>query len=846
MPFKRIEEVGQTRNVNGNDKLLIVKTDDNNVTKSVTVDDFIHENSINTGEICDCAITDPKISNGAIKTRHMTADTIDGCVISTGTLDAGKITTGTLDANCVTISNLDAGCITTGTICADRIGAIDISACCLDANCITTGKICGDLIDGLTISADCITGLSITADDITSGTLDASCVTISNLDAGCITTGTICADRIGAIDISACCLDANCITTGKICGDLIDGLTISADCITGLSITANDITSGTLDACCVTISNLDASCITSGTICADRIGAIDISACTLDADCITSGTIDADRIGAIDISTCNLNANCITSGSICTDRLASGSIKTCHLAACSVDAGKIAANAVGATAIAAGSVAATALESNIIIAGSIQSSNFDGFNYVCGTTTGEEILQYLSAGEQGFFLDERTGTAVFTDIIARDNVIAANYIKYSDDSGLSAIDDNGNFGINLDTDFLSVEDGKVTITRIPSDTVVDSSLFLTPNTIFFGQSETQEFELPTINQNRNFFGTSSTDTSTWSLCAMTVRVPNLYATDNTYKFDYRLNNALYLYHSNDYRNVSIYNSEFVGDNVLPASSSLGDLDTTGIGATYDQNGSGVHCEHVILMIDLHELGITAAQVSGNITLNNLKIKWDTSKLNVLSLIKAFSFFDLQCYMSSTSAIHYDVSSIPIGVGGDSGLISRVTNPTVIGDVYEATVDISLGHPKTAVETAGNSQRFITLVIRYKSSNINLNDNTFPDYRGYLPLSAEFTTGTNLRFEATGAIPETKNYDLSSINHLIPGNQLVRARDHTLTKTTAHIPFEWSSDLQRQLGYPELNINSPLSGTVALNGGSPVRDILEEHGSWTAWSTHNGN
>lgn len=728
---KKIQDVQITRSIDGSDKLLVVKSGINK-TRSVTVDDFIHENSINTGEICNCAITEPKIGNSAIDTRH-------------------------LKANIVTSDN----------ICSDGISA----------NCITTG------------------------------TLDASNVNVTNLN-------------------------ANCITSGTICGDLISGLTVSADCITGLSITADDITSGTIDASQVTVCNIDANCITSGSLDANRIGAIDISTCNLNANNISTGTLDANRIQSNSIQSCHINT--------C-------SIQTCHLAANSIDAGKIAAGAVGATALAAGSVAATALESNIIIAGSIQSSNFDGFNYTNGTT-GDQLLQFLDAGENGFFLDERTGTAVFTDIVARDNIIAANYIKYNENSGLSAIDGSGNFGVNVDSDFMSIQDGKVTITRIPSDTVVDQSLFTTPNTIFFGQSETQVFELPTFNQERNFFGTDLQDTSTWSLCAMTVHIPNLFSNDN-YKFDKKLNNQLYLYNENDYRNVSIYRSEFVSDNLLPESSSKDDLNDTGFGTWYRENGSGVQCEHVILMIDLHALGITAAQVSGNIILNNLKIKWDTSKLNVLSLIKRFSIFPIKTYMSSSSAIHSDISTTASYVGGqqNTGLTSSVTNPTVIGDIFEATVDINLGHPKTAAETGGNAQRFITLVVKAEENiGIELDDNTFPDYRGYVPLSAEFTTDTNLRFEATGAIPETKNFDLSSINHLIPGKQLVRAVDHTLTQTRAHIPFEWIGDRPRQLGFPELNINSPLSGTTALNGGSPVRDILEEHGSWTGWSTFNEN
>ena len=448
----------------------------------------------------------------------------------------------------------------------------------------------------------------------------------------------------------------------------------------------------------------------------------------------------------------------------------------------------------------------------------------------------------MNAGENGFFLDERTGTAVFTDIIARDNVIAANYIKYNENSGLSAIDATGNFGVNVDTDFMSIQDGKVTITRIPSDTLVDQSLFTTPNTVFFGQSETQVFELPTINQERNFFGNNQNDTSTWSLCAMTIYLPNLYTAGNQYKFSTRNNNKLFLYHENDYRNVDFYKSEFVNDARLPASSSLDDLQNSGQSNWYREDGAAVECEHVILLIDLHAFGVTAAQINGDIVLNNLKIRWDTSNLNVLSLIQGFKIFPVKAYMSSTSAIHSDTSS-----GGrisTSALVSQVVNPTVIADIFEATVDITIGHPKTAAETGGNAQRFITLVIK-NDTGVTLQDNTFPDYRGYLPLSAEFTTDTNLRFEAMGAIPETKNFDLSSINHLIPGKQLVRATDDTLTQTRAHIPLEWIQDRPRQLGFPELNINSPLSGSTALSGGTPVRDILEVHGSWPGYTTFNG-
>lgn len=357
MPFKRIEEVDQTRNINGEDKLLIVKTDDNNVTRSVTVDDFIHDNSINTGEICNNAITEPKISDGAIETRHMTANTIDGCVISTGTLDAGKITTGTLDASKVNVTNLDA-------------------------SCITSGKICGDLIEGLTISADCITGLSITADDITSGTLDAGCVTISNLDASYITSGTICSDRIGAIDITTCNLNANCIDTG--------------------SLNADRIATGSLD-----------------------------------ADKITAGTITTDRLSAGAITADTIDANAITS-----DKIAAGAIAS-------------------STQIVCGVIAGCHLQSDSVITNTIQSTNFDG----------QLVNGEYTVGTQGFSMNASTGTLVLNSLVARNNIIAGNYICYNEEGGF-AVDSNGNFKVAVDNDTLTVGTSGLSIKTIPDTAVI--------------------------------------------------------------------------------------------------------------------------------------------------------------------------------------------------------------------------------------------------------------------------------------------------------------------------------------------------------------------------------------
>ena len=342
MPTKTIEQVQLADTITGNDKLLVVKTDCNNKTRSVTVENFIHDNSINTGEINNCAIIEPKIADGAIVNRHICANTIDGNIVTAGTLDANKIC----------------------------------------SNSITSDRICTD---------------GITADCITSGTLDASQVTVCNIN-------------------------ASNITSGNICGDLITGLTISADCIEGLSVTADDITTGTLDANQVTVCNIDANNISTGTLDANRISANSIDACKLCACSITADQIDA----------------------------------------CAITSDKIAAGAIASsTQIVCGVIAGCHLVSDSVITNTIQSTNFDG-----QLVNGEYTI-----GTEGYSLNASTGTLVLNSLVARNNIIAGNYICYNEEGGF-AVDSCGNFKIAVDNDTLTVADGGLTIKTIPDTAVV--------------------------------------------------------------------------------------------------------------------------------------------------------------------------------------------------------------------------------------------------------------------------------------------------------------------------------------------------------------------------------------
>jgi hypothetical protein len=297
---KQIQDVQITRQIDGSDKLLVVKSGINK-TRSVSVDDFIHENSINTGEINSFAIIEDKIADLAIATRH-------------------------LQANSIT---------------ADKIAANAIIAREIASNNITADQIAGN-----SITADQIAGNSITADHIASNTITA--------------------DQIAANSITTDTLAANSITTD----------TLAANSITTDTLAANSITTDTLAANAITAAK------------------------------ISNGTIASESMIA---------SNIITAQSI---------------------------------------------SSNAIITGSIQSKNFDG-SYNTGTGV-------IGVGTQGFYLEGNTGTIIANTLVARDDIITGNMIKFSDGKALTTNAETGALEVIVDDDTLSIQDGKLAIKSVPS------------------------------------------------------------------------------------------------------------------------------------------------------------------------------------------------------------------------------------------------------------------------------------------------------------------------------------------------------------------------------------------
>ena len=87
---------------------------------------------------------------------------------------------------------------------------------------------------------------NLSANKITSGSIDASVITVSNLNAGNISTGTLNADRIASASITGTKIAAGTITASNIATNTITATQIAAGTITAAQIASSSITTDKL------------------------------------------------------------------------------------------------------------------------------------------------------------------------------------------------------------------------------------------------------------------------------------------------------------------------------------------------------------------------------------------------------------------------------------------------------------------------------------------------------------------------------------------------------------------------------------------------------------------------
>ena len=112
-------------------------------------------------------------------------------------------------------------------------------------------------------------------------------------------------------------------------------------------------------------------------------------------------------------------------------------------------------------------IAASNLVTDFVLTKNIQSDNFDG-QILTNPNTG---VRTINVGTDGYYLDSESGTVVVSKLVARDGIIAGNYIKYNND-GAFAVDSQGNLGVKVDDDTLGISNGSLVIKQVPSTSIV--------------------------------------------------------------------------------------------------------------------------------------------------------------------------------------------------------------------------------------------------------------------------------------------------------------------------------------------------------------------------------------
>ena len=348
-------------------------------------------------------------------------DSAIGNALSSGTITGNKIAAGTITATNIATGTITAANIATGTITADKIATGVLTAITIGAGSITA----------VNIAAGTITGDKIAANTITAGNIAANTITANQIAAGTITADKIATGVLTAISIGVG------------------------------SITANQIAANT-----ITASQIAANTITANQIAANTITANQIAAGTITATQIAAGTITANQIQAGAITANQIAANTITA-----NQIAAGAITANQIQAGAITAGKIAAGAIASNSLLASNIiAASNLVTDFVLTKNIQSDNFNG-QITTHPTTG---VRTINVGTNGYYLDSVSGTVVVSKLVARDGIIAGNYIKYNN-TGAFQVDSQGNLGVKVDDETLAVSNGSLVIKQVPSTSIVVST-----------------------------------------------------------------------------------------------------------------------------------------------------------------------------------------------------------------------------------------------------------------------------------------------------------------------------------------------------------------------------------
>lgn len=296
------------------------------------------------------------ISDEAITTPKLAANSVTAVKIIAGAVSADKITANAITADKIAANAVTADKILANSIGADKLTANSVTADKIVANAVTTAKInalaiTGDKLAVNSVTADKIVSASITGDKIAANTIGADKIATKSLTADQIAVSTITGDEIAANTISGDKIIANTIV-----GDLIAARTIAGSNMIAGTLTASEIATRTIQAVNIATDSITSTEIKAGTITAANIAALTITgdkiaANTINSDKIVANSITGDRIAANTIAALNIQAGAVTA-----DKLSATAIDGKTITGVVVNAGTLNGGLVSGAAVRGGSI----------------------------------------------------------------------------------------------------------------------------------------------------------------------------------------------------------------------------------------------------------------------------------------------------------------------------------------------------------------------------------------------------------------------------------------------------------------------------------------------------------
>lgn len=443
-------KISQLPEASSADGAIVIPVIQGGTTKKITLSNLLFANSITSAQLAANSVGDSEAASSLV--TSLTTSVSNGITpASIGAATTAQNTTAqnAADAAQATANTKARTFVSTTAPSATAVGDIWIHQ--------TTGQFYRATGTG--------TGNWGTIDLIVEGS-----VTADKMAANSITSTQLTTDTIDAIKVSAANINTNSIIT-----EVLNGLTINTDQLGANAVNAgklstNAIQTKHLQAATVSALSLNASQITAGTISSDRIGTNSINATHISTNFLTSAVITANSITATEIAANSITSNLIAANEITADKIRANN----------VTADAIIANAITSTAISSGAVASEGLSANSVtsdklitgatVTGNLASLNFDG--QITGPDSNGDYS--FALGNNGFYMHGDSGTAVVNTLIARNNIITGNMVKFDDSLHGLETDNNGNIKVKTDGETMTVENGAIKILSVPENAVVNA------------------------------------------------------------------------------------------------------------------------------------------------------------------------------------------------------------------------------------------------------------------------------------------------------------------------------------------------------------------------------------